>query len=86
MAPQCQFFLQPSERIGHHLSVIRAMIPRQFHTYVRNNVNKSPQEIFDGLFKDSQYDEKKFGRTKEEALSYIQKVKESYLKIFASTK
>jgi hypothetical protein len=83
IAPQCPFFLKKRDRLHHHMAVWESNMPARFHTIVKTNHQLEPVEILKKVFgNDVTSPDKKsvFGRSPDEILQYIYKLKEAYSK------
>ena len=88
MSPDCPFFLVQSHYFSSHLRGWGSKLPKTFHSTVRNNLKKTPIEIFD-LFDKSfelkeqfdRYQPDRYELSKEEVIDYISKVQEAYRKL-----
>lgn len=90
-APECGFFLMQTERrLNHHMATWGSKLPLAFHYLVKNNYQRTTEEIFDIFVKanppttvdeDGKPVQSSYGRTDAEILDYIDKLKAAYTKI-----
>jgi len=89
MCPKCPFYLQPQERLMHHLGTWSEKCPKAFHKTVKANLAITPEailaKVLDGELARDKPDHKvtleEFNSSKEEAITYIKLLKDEYKKV-----
>jgi hypothetical protein len=89
-AQGCYYFMRNMPRLDSHLQVWGVKLPQGFHLVVKENQAKSTKEIYEIFAKshfstvDGQtvpFDPKRFDKSEEEVLGYIDKLRVAYGKI-----
>jgi len=87
LARGCPHFLKLNNHLGHHMDIWENDIPPAFHATVKTFANLPDEEIYDKFIHGKvihghgtlfEYEAGKFGRTKEQVIDYIKKVKTAF--------
>lgn len=83
LATECRYYLKPVKYISHHFYISKSKFPKTFHATIRQNYSKNADEVYGIIQKIEGHSNERlwseiYGRSKQETLVYIDKVRKAY--------